>query len=155
MSSGKVTDLFFLDEATALAAGHRPCGRCNKVRFDQFVEAWKAVRGLNTVSAEEIDDELNEHRTNGSEQVTYRAQAAELPTGGMIRELGRPQPLLLFRYEHPKDQEHWCVYPWTSHGYGVKETRPVGEVEVLTPEPTVDVILTGFLPGPELPLLAW
>lgn len=36
MSDGKVTDLFFLDEATALAAGYRPCGRCNKVRFDQL-----------------------------------------------------------------------------------------------------------------------
>ncbi len=155
MSDGKVTDLFFLDEATALAAGHRPCGRRNKVRFDQFVEAWKSLRGLNTVSAEEIDGELNAHRTSGGEQVTYRAHAAELPAGVMVRELGRPRPLLLFRYEYPKGEENWCVYPWTSHGYGVKETRRVGEVEVLTPKPIVDVILTGFAPGPDLPMLAW
>jgi hypothetical protein len=155
MSDGKVTDLFFLDEATALAAGHRPCGRCNKVRFDQFVEAWKSLHGLKSVLAEEIDDELNVHRTKDGEQITYRAQAAELPAGVMIRELGRPQPLLLFRYEYPKGEENWCVYPWTSHGYGVKETRPVGEVEVLTPMPIVDMILAGFTPGPDLPLLAW
>lgn len=155
MSAGKVTDLFFLDEATALAAGHRPCGRCNKVRFDQYVKAWKTHYGLNEVSAEEIDDLLNAHRADGSGQVTYRAKAAELPAGVMIREPGRSQPLLLFRYEYPKGQENWCVYPWTSHGYGVKEPCPVGEIEVLTPKPTVAVILTGFTPGPEQPLLAW
>jgi len=50
---------------------------------------------------------------------------------------------------------NWCVYPRTSHGYGIKETRPVGEVEVLTPKPIVDVIRTGFAPGADLPLLAW
>ena len=155
MSPGKFTELFFLDEATALAAGHRPCGMCNRSRFDQFVKIWKRVRGARDVSADQIDSELMAHRVRGKKQVTYRADVAGLPAGVMIREIGRPEPLLLFSYEHPKRREHWCVYPWSSHGYGVKESCPQGQVEVLTPKPTVDVIRAGFRPGPVNPLLAW
>ncbi len=155
MTPGKFTDLFFLDEATALAAGHRPCGQCNKVRFNQFVKAWNKVYDVDEATAPQIDVELNAHRVQEKKQITFRADAAELPAGVMIREIGRSDPLLLFRYEYPKRQEHWCVYPWTSHGYGVKESRPEGEVEVLTPKPTVEVIRAGFAPGPVAPLLAW
>ena len=155
MAPGHFTDLFFLDEATALAAGHRPCGQCNRSRFDQFVKAWKNAFAVDEVSADQIDAELTTHRVRAKQQVTYRADPADLPTGVMIREIGRSDPLLLFRYEYPKRQEHWCVYPWTSHGYGVKESRPEGEVEVLTPKPSVEVIRAGFTPGPVAPLLAW
>jgi len=66
-----------------------------------FIEAWKALRGLKTVLAEEIDDELSAHRTRGGEQITYRARAAELPAGVMTRKLCRSQPLLVSRHEYP------------------------------------------------------
>jgi len=155
MTPGKFTDLFFLDEATALAAGHRPCGLCNRARFVQFVKAWKMAYGVGEVSAHEIDAELGNHRIRGKKQVTYRHDATELPAGVIVREIGRPQPLLLFRYEQPKRREHWCVYPWSSHGYGVKEPLPKGQVEVLTPQPIVEVIRMGFAPDPVHPLLAW
>ena len=155
MAPGKYTDLFFLDEATALAAGHRPCGLCNWTRFLQFAKAWKKVHGVEDVLAHEIDTELGIHRVRRKKQVTFLHDAADLPSGVFIRVVGRPEPLLLFRYEHPKRREHWCVYPWSSHGYGVKEQRPEGLVEVLTPRPTVEVIRAGFVPEPEHPLLAW
>jgi hypothetical protein len=41
MTPGRYTELFFLDEATALAAGHRPCGRCSKARYNAFVHYWR------------------------------------------------------------------------------------------------------------------
>jgi len=155
MAPGKFTDLFFLDEATALAAGHRPCGQCNHARFAEFKEFWKKTHGVAEVSANDIDAELKTHRVQPEGQATYFTEVTGLPPGVMIREVGRPEPLLLFCYEHPKRDEHWCVYPWTSHGYGVKEPRPEGEVEVLTPEPIVEVIRAGFRPQPVHPLLAW
>jgi hypothetical protein len=150
-----VTELFFLDEATALSAGHRPCPKCSHARFDEFKKVWEKVFGVKGVSASDIDTKLAKARAQDGAQRTFRAPIADLPGGVMIREPGRTQPLLVFRYEHPQGTENKCVYPWTSHGYGVKESLPIGEVEVLTPEPTVEVILNGFRPGPERPVLAW
>ena len=155
MAPGKFTDLFFLDEATALSAGHRPCAQCNHARFTEFIQFWKKTHDGANVFADDVDAELKTHRIQAKKQVTYRADARELPAGVMSRERGRPEPLLMFRYEHPKRAEQWCVYPWTSHGYGVKESRPEGEVEVLTPLPIVKIIDAGFTPGPVHPLLAW
>lgn len=155
MAPDKFTDLFFLDEATALAAGHRPCALCNRTRFNEFVKAWKKAYRVDEVSVGDIDKELAAHRTRKGKPAIFRAEVTDLPPGVMIRQIGRAEPLLLFRYEHPKRNEHWCVYPWSSHGYGVKEMLPEGQVEVLTPKPIVDVIRSGFAPGPTQPLLAW
>lgn len=155
MRPERYTDLFFLDEATALAAGHRPCGQCNKARFKQFVRAWEKAHNVSKVSAHQIDSELQAHRVRGTKQVTFQANVADLPSGVMIREVGQPDPLLLFRYEPKKGQEIWCVYPWTSQGYGIKRDVPECLIEVLTPRPIVEVIRAGFKPGPNDPLLAW
>lgn len=54
MSPGRYTELFFLDEATALAAGHRPCAECRRPRFDAFRRAWRAAFGT-LPRATEID----------------------------------------------------------------------------------------------------
>lgn len=155
MAPEHYTDLFFLDEATALSAGHRPCHQCNRIRYNQFAKAWKMAFKISKVSAPEIDSALKAHRVRGKKQLTFRAEVSGLPAGVMIRSIGRLEPLLLFRYEYPRGKKHWCVYPWSSHGYGVKEERPEGQVEVLTPQPIVDVIGAGFLPEPSHPLLAW
>src|SRR5262245_10377094 len=45
MSPGKYTELFFLDEATALAAGHRPCFECRRAEAEQFARLWAKVHG--------------------------------------------------------------------------------------------------------------
>jgi len=155
MSPGVVTELFFLDEPTALAAGHRPCDKCNRTRFREFKEAWEVVHELKNVRAHDIDAQLGVARDNNGVQVTFRSSASDLPAGVMIRDPGREQPLLVFHYEHPKGYEHRCVYPWTSCGYGIKEPLPIGEVEVLTPKPIVEMIRAGFELRLERPLLFW
>lgn len=155
MSPNRYTELFFLDEATALSAGHRPCGYCNRARFKEFVEAWSRSHDGVKPLVDQIDAELKAHRSDEASQLIYEENVSALPAGVMIREFGHTQPLLHFRYLTPKKEERWCVYPWTSHGYGIKRERPIGRVEVLTPRPIVNVIHAGFEPGPAQPLLAW
>ena len=155
MAETHYTELFFLDEATALAAGHRPCGYCNKVRFKEFIDAWSTSHDGEKALVDEIDNELKAHRSDDAGQLTYEAEIDSLPAGVMIQETGGTVPLLLFRYSNPKGEEKRCAYPWTSHGYGIKRELPTGNVMVLTPRPIVDVILAGFEPGPAQPLLAW
>src|SRR3984957_13022619 len=59
MSERRYTELFFLDEAVALAAGHRPCAECRRERFNAFKDAWRRARGLVDLPfADEMDSEL-------------------------------------------------------------------------------------------------
>src|SRR5262249_11244908 len=62
MSPGRYTELFFLDEATALAAGHRPCAECLRDRFTAFRDAWIRGRAAGKVTAPEIDSRLHTER---------------------------------------------------------------------------------------------
>src|SRR5947199_10752430 len=66
MTPGRYTELFFLDEATALAAGHRPCAECRHARFLSFCRAWGAANAGGGVSsrptATVIDDRLHAER---------------------------------------------------------------------------------------------
>src|SRR5215831_17832148 len=71
MSPGRYTELFFPDEAVALAAGHRPCAECRRERFNAFKNAWNPNA---SVSAEEIDAELHRTRIDKhGKKVTYDA----------------------------------------------------------------------------------
>ena len=78
MSPNRYTELFFLDEAVALAAGHRPCAECRRDRFDAFKEAWahsKDSTGRTTFLVAEIDRELHASRIDSKKQkVVYQAQ---------------------------------------------------------------------------------
>src|ERR1700733_13647396 len=63
MSERRYTELFFLDEATAFAAGHRPCAECRRERFNAFKEAWRCSRGQAALPyADEMDLELHRAR---------------------------------------------------------------------------------------------
>ncbi len=144
---GRVTELFFLDEATALAAGHRPCHRCNRPRLEAFLAAWaQAVAGAPprsptvdaAIAAARLDPE-------GRQRSYVVGDAGALPAGTMIRAPGESRPLLV---------RHEGVYPWSPFGYGLRRARPHGRVEVLTPEPTVAVLAAGFAAGPASPLIA-
>jgi len=126
------TDLFFLDEATALAAGHRPCHQCNRSRADQFDTAWKVATGETTLKVDAMDRQLNQERIDITmKKVTFRATGSELPMGAIVKL--EEEPFLL-----TKD----LAYPWSPWGYGVPRERPVGDVEVLTPLSTVRVLQT-------------
>src|SRR5215208_5408312 len=84
MPPGHYTSLFFLDEATGLAAGHRPCAECQRQRFRAFRAAWAAGGAAQTATrpptAGEIDDRLHPERVGeGGEKVRFAADLDDLP----------------------------------------------------------------------------
>jgi hypothetical protein len=138
MPPGRWTALFFLDEATALAAGHRPCGYCRRADYLAFGEAWRAARHLpRRPGATAMDAALHRERTDRSwRKLTYFAAAAELPDGVMIRTGGEPGLLAGGR-----------VRPWSFRGYGAPAPAdPADSVEVLTPPSIVAAIVAGYRP---------
>jgi hypothetical protein len=138
MPPGRWTALFFLDEATALAAGHRPCAYCRRRDYLDFTEAWRAARHLaGRPRAHEMDAVLHHERVDRHRrQVTHRAPAGELPDGAMIAAGGRIGLLAGGR-----------LRPWSFGGYGPPaEIRTPGAVEVLTPPSTVAAIAAGYRP---------
>ncbi|HZY69238.1 MAG TPA: hypothetical protein VFE52_11650, partial [Devosia sp.] len=115
MAPGNYTELFFLDEATALAAGHRPCAECRRNDYKSFLHAWIAGHGLGSrPSAGEIDAALHRARVDRRrKQVTFSTEARSLPDGAMIGVDGEP----------------WLVWNgarhrWTFGGYREQESLP-------------------------------
>jgi hypothetical protein len=89
MRPGNWTELFFLDEATAFAAGHRPCAVCRRARFTEFKTAWLAANPVlipsPTALIAEIDSILHaEWARRGGEKVMYEEELKNVPDGVMI-----------------------------------------------------------------------
>ena len=89
MTPNRYTELFFLDEATALAAGHRPCAECRHARFIDFCLAWKAAHpgefGSKRPTADEMDERLHAERANADRSKrSHPAQLADLPDGVFV-----------------------------------------------------------------------
>ena len=137
MQPGRYTELFFLDEAVALAAGHRPCAECRRAAFDRFRAAW-ARAGLGEATAPAMDRLLHSGRvrprTGG--QVTHAARAEDLPDGSFVVLAGGPALVL-----------GSALRPWRPEGYGAPLPRPSGPVTVLTPAPAVAVLRAGYGPA--------
>jgi hypothetical protein len=136
MTPGQYTELFFLDEATALAAGHRPCAECRRVRFNDFRRAWAAGGTLPT--APEMDDRLHSDRlTSDKKRRTFVAQLNELPDGTFVTTKAAPEQALLV----------WNrLLAWSPGGYGEQRPRSTEEVIVLTPAATVEAMRRGYVP---------
>jgi hypothetical protein len=138
MAPGRYTELFFLDEATALAAGHRPCFECRRDDAVAFATLWARVHGRDgRVSAREMDDILQAERVDArGGKVTYPAALADLPDGTFVRHEGQSCLVLANG-----------IHPWTPDGYQRPLPRPRdGEVEVLTPRSIVSVLAAVFTP---------
>jgi hypothetical protein len=142
MRPGSWTELFFLDEATAFAAGHRPCAVCRRARFIEFKTTWLAANPLVTSSATpliiEIDKILHTERTRkGSGKVTYEEELKNIPDGVMI-ELDTVA-YLIWRQQ---------LLKWSFHGYiqGEAPRFPTQSVRVLTPASIVQMFRHGFRP---------
>lgn len=137
MAPGRYTELFFLDEATALAAGHRPCFECRRADFLVFASLWARSIGLSAerASADDMDRQLHAERVGpDGAKVTWRARRAELPDGVIVRWQGTPHLVLGDR-----------LLPWSFGGYGTAAHPPMpGEVEVLTPRTIASVIAAGY-----------
>jgi hypothetical protein len=85
MSRRSWTELFFLDEATALSAGHRPCYYCRREAALSFAAAWARAQGLKTVSATQIDSRLHAERLHdGAKRVHPLHEISALPDGAMV-----------------------------------------------------------------------
>ncbi|MEN8196903.1 MAG: hypothetical protein ABFS30_10385 [Pseudomonadota bacterium] len=143
MSPRRYTELFFLDEAVALAAGHRPCAECRHDRYRAFLAAWTAGAGHDgpPPRAHELDATLHAARLDSGtrRQRTFRADLAALPDGIFIRLKDSPFLVLGDR-----------LLRWAPGGYGDAAARPSGgPVCVLTPRPTVAAMTAGY--RPELP----
>jgi hypothetical protein len=138
MSERRYTELFFLDEAVAFAAGHRPCAECRRERFNAFRHSWRSWAGQNHLPmADEMDLELHRSRIDGQKRkVTYEAPLDSLPDGCFVRIDGTAYLV-------------WNdgVLLWTPAGYIRREAR-IGNrtVTVLTPEPIVGCLRQGYKP---------
>jgi hypothetical protein len=134
---GRLTELFFCDEATGLAAGHRPCGECRIADYRRFKAAYHAAHPGRPTSAADLDAHLHADRlVSPAIKRTYRARLAELPDGTMIELDGAPWLVL-------GDE----LLAWTPGGYRQRVTRGgIGDVTVLTPRATVAVISAGYEP---------
>jgi hypothetical protein len=139
MPPGRWTALFFLDEATALAAGHRPCGYCRRPDYLAYAEAWRSAYRLESrPRATEMDARLHAERIiqGTRRQRTWQAALAELPDGTMVWYADRPALVL--------DGGLRC---WTFGGYTVTETPLPGRIlPVLTPPASVAVLRAGYRP---------
>jgi hypothetical protein len=126
MQPGRYTELFFLDEATAFAAGHRPCAECRRADYDRFV-------GLVGMRADAVDERLHGERLDGAGRRLHRVGAAELPDGAFVLE----------------QDEAWLVLGdelrrWTPAGYADRRPRPESETLLITPPTLVEVLRSGW-----------
>lgn len=143
MSPGKYTELFFLDEATALAAGHRPCNDCRSERLDAFKAAWAiGVEGRSSGASlvSRIDPVLKQDRWESKGvQRRYVVSLSELPDGVMVQ-LPNDAGAARLRWRGR-------LLRWTPAGY--VDPQPMDgpiEVTVLTPACTVKVLAAGYVP---------
>lgn len=140
MSPDRYTELFFLDEATGLAAGHRPCFECRRARFLAFRDAWAAGNPGDSsgdpITASVIDDRLHAERVGpGRSKRTFTAKLDDL-AGGVLVDLEGAHLVL-----------GDALLAWTPGGYSGRRKRPRGiEVNVLTPYSTEAAIRAGYEP---------
>ncbi|WP_245306236.1 hypothetical protein [Roseovarius aestuariivivens] len=135
MAPSRYTELFFLDEVTALAAGHRPCGECRRDAFRQFTRFFHAANGTDTLK--ELDRCLHRARvTRQRAQIRHNASAGALPDGTFI---------LIEKAAHVLWGSNALRY--TTRGYTSARARPAGPVTVLTPAPAVAALAQGYIPA--------
>ncbi len=140
MGSNTYTELFFFDEATAFAAGHRPCFECRRQDFNAFKNAWleanSGYRFTMQTSIQSIDNILHKERMNndGSKK-TYEEDINSLPDGSFISL--DSDAYLLFDNE---------MYLWSPFGYKKFQPKITGKVTVLTPRSIVNTFIKGYKP---------
>jgi hypothetical protein len=130
------TELFFLDEATAFAAGHRPCFYCRRAAALAFQACWARAIGGAT-DADAMDRTLDaDRRQPDKRKRTYTADARGLPDGVFVAH----------------DRAAWLLRAgrmlrWTHAGYAEARAIAAGQLDVLTPRSMTAVIAAGYSPG--------
>jgi len=137
MRPGRFTELFFLDEATALAAGHRPCALCRRADYDRLLAFWRERHG-EAAGADAVDARLHEERVVPETRARrlHEANVGELPDGAFVLQQGTPHLVL---------GPH--LLAWTPAGYAGRRPRPGrGRATVITPPSLVALLATGWDP---------
>lgn len=130
MAPGRYTELFFLDEAVALAAGHRPCFECRRAAAKAYSACWGG-----SPRAGEMDRVLHAERLDGRRRRIHIRECADLPDGAFVSRDGAAwlvRGTMLLRY--------------APGGYGAATERPAGAAEVLTPPATLRAFRAGYAP---------
>ena len=132
------TQLFFLDEVTAFAAGHRPCAECRRADFVRFTYVWREAFGVTARRiADEMDAVLHDERCvsgKGGGSIS-REEARKLPDGAMIAAENKAFAV-----------RGGALLPWSFNGYG--PPSPVnGSLTLLTPPAIVKIFQTGYAPS--------
>ncbi len=137
LQPGRFTELFFLDEATAFAAGHRPCALCRRADYDRFGEIWRDLHP-GQVGADAIDTQLHTERVapGSRAQRQHCAPFDDLSDGAFVLEDGAPRLVLGTE-----------LISWTAAGYAERTRRPTGgDAVLLTPPSLVAVLRAGWKP---------
>ena len=129
------TELFFLDEASALAAGHRPCAECRRDDYRSFRDLWK-LHVSPQASADAMDVVLHRQRVDRRVKRTHRDDLGALPDGTFVA-IGKDAWLV---------RGH-VLYAWSDGGYNARRARFQGEVDVLTPQAIVTILAAGYGPA--------
>lgn len=134
MATRSWTELFFLDEAAALAAGHRPCFFCRRPAAEAFRAAWAKGQGVETPPAAVLDAALHRERLAGGERHLYDLPKEPLPDGAMVQAGGDSYLVIGGR-----------VLPWSFEGYLSAVDLP-RHARLLTPPSTVGALREGYVP---------
>lgn len=150
MAPGENTQIFFLDEATGLAAGHRPCSTCQHDKFNAFQQHWGAANadlvGTDKPLAPAIDAHLHQERlprerypvpVSGGQRVLFEQHARSLPTGCFV---------VLEQHPYLVLQREGLLLPWSPEGYDRAQAIAVPDqpVQVLTPQSVVRALEHGY-----------
>jgi hypothetical protein len=130
------TELFFLDEATAFAAGHRPCFYCRRDDANRFRAAWEVGNGVADILAPEMDAVLHRERLDGRKKRLHALPMAldELPDGAMVQQGAESYLIMQGR-----------ALQWSLAGY--REARgTIDGALLLTPPSTLRAFSAGYRP---------
>lgn len=128
MTPGLYTELFFLDEATALAAGHRPCAECRRADAHRFLELWNRANGESVKRLPLLDEALHRERLGGPHPLIL--------TDGVMVAVGTQAYVYL----------GGAYYPWSPGGYG-PAAHVSGDLRQLTPPSIARTLAAGYRPA--------
>ena len=138
MTPRRYTELFFLDEAVAFAAGHRPCFECRRADFNRYAQIWGAIRGqAERGYVKEMDALMHSERLNPDRSKRLHTRPyKELPDGAFVLE-GETPCLVMGD----------ALLEWSFGGYRRARSRPKGgDAKLITPPSAIEVIAAGYQP---------
>jgi len=137
MTPGRYTELFFLDEATALAAGHRPCFECRRADAQRFTAAWSDGNGTSSPSAKDMDAVMHGERLDRRKKRLHPLPAppGALPDGAMVADENGAYLVL-----------NGELLPWSFDGYA-PPVSDLSEPKLLTPPSIVGALAGGYRPA--------